>query len=77
MDWIDAATKAVLEGTTGCQVAIPDGKFPGDLYFITTTKNEIIKILMWDENNKWIGEEKLQGRPMERKAAPLPKITTR
>ena len=59
MEWLEAVTRAVSEGKTGAQTAIPDGKFIGDLYFITTTKNEIIKIFCWDGKG-WIGEEKLK-----------------
>jgi hypothetical protein len=39
---------AVLEGTTGVQFAVPDGKHPGDLFFITDKDNAILIVLTWD-----------------------------
>ena len=47
--------KAVKDGKTGVQFAIPDGKFVGDLYFITNEKNEIIIIFAWN-GDRWMSE---------------------
>ncbi len=48
MDWIDAVSKAVTDGKTKSQFAVPDGVYAGDLYFITDKENKIIICLGWD-----------------------------
>ena len=55
MDWLDAVSKAVSEGKTKFQFAVPDGVYIGDLYFITDSKHRIIVALCWT-GNEWITE---------------------
>lgn len=47
--------KEVVEDTTGCQIAIPDGKDTGDLFFVTSQNEEIIVCLFWD-GLRWLTE---------------------
>ena len=46
--WAEHAAVAVHNGTSGCQTAIPDGKYSGDTWFITTPRNEIITMMVWN-----------------------------
>lgn len=52
MDWITAVAKAVAEGETGHQFAIPRGVHTGDMFFITDDKHAILIIFHWN-GDKW------------------------
>lgn len=52
-DWATAVAKAIALGETDCQFAIPDGAHLGDLFFITSSENKILFILVWTET-KWV-----------------------
>lgn len=55
MDWETAVAKAVTEGKTDSQFAIPDGKYVGDLFFITDVKNKILIAFAWT-GDRWMHE---------------------
>lgn len=46
--WAKHAAEVVAKGTSGCQTAIPNGKYPGDPWFITDQENNIIFMFAWD-----------------------------
>jgi len=50
--------KTVKSGASGCQVAIPDGKYVGDFYFITDSKNDVITCLCWN-GIRWVHEKEV------------------
>ena len=58
MDWLDSVAKAVSEGKTGSQFAIPDGGYIGDLFFITNKNNEILVALQWT-GERWMHEHEI------------------
>lgn len=55
MDWVMAVAKAVADGKTDSQFAIPDGKYIGDLFFITDEKNQILIGFSWT-GSRWMHE---------------------
>ena len=54
-EWIEAVAKAVAKGETESQFAIPDGKYVGDLFFITNAKNMILMAFVWT-GDRWMHE---------------------
>lgn len=44
--------KKVADGSSGIQAAIPNGKFIGDVFFVTDVNNKIIIGLVW-LGNRW------------------------
>lgn len=46
--WEDMLASAIARGETGSQFAVPDGKYLGDPFFITDSKNTIVVVLVWD-----------------------------
>ncbi len=54
--WAESISKAVFEGKTNSQFAIPDGKWLGDLFFITDSKNRIIHAFSWCPPQGWLPE---------------------
>ena len=53
--WLEAISVAVAEGRTKSQFAIPDGIYIGDLFFVTNSKNKIIRGFVWT-GKEWISE---------------------
>lgn len=58
MNPIDAMSKAVTEGKTSSQFAVPDGEHYGDFFFITDKYNRIIIALCWT-GHEWIHEHQV------------------
>ena len=52
MDLNEKIAIMVTEGTTGCQFAIPDAKYIGDMFIITNSRNDILMIFAWD-GERW------------------------
>lgn len=58
MDWVEAVSKAVAEGKTSNQFAIPNGVYAGDLFFITDAKHRILIALCWT-GERWAHEHEI------------------
>ena len=52
---IEEVSKAVAEGKTTSQFAVPDGTYIGDLFFITDATNKILIALCWT-GDRWMHE---------------------
>lgn len=58
LDWRTVVSKAVAEGRTKSQFAIPNGKYKGDLFFITDVSNKILIAFQWT-GERWMHEHEV------------------